>query len=201
MSWLCASGDQNIGASGSASIHPMNVQGWFPFGLTGLFPCSPKESQESSPGWQFKSISSLALSPYGPTLISIHDNWKNHNWLYRLLSAKWCLCFLIHCQGLSWHFFQGASIFEFHGFHHSLQWFWIPRKSVTVSICSPSICHKMIGLNAMTLVFWMSRFKPVFLLSFFTLSRDSLVPLCFLPNCEEYLWFIFSIYIFEYFIL
>ena len=27
------------------------------------------------------------------------------------LSAKWCLCFLIHCLGLSKLFFQGASIF------------------------------------------------------------------------------------------
>ena len=124
---------------------------------------------------------------------SIHDNWKNHNWLYRLLSATWCLCFLIHCRGSSSLFLQRASIFEFHGFHHSLQWFWSPRKSVTVSICSPSICHKMIGLNVMTLVFWMLRFKPVFLLSSFNLSRDSLVLLCFLPNYEEYLWFIFSV--------
>ena len=31
-----ASGDQNIGASASASILPMNIQGWFPLGLSGL---------------------------------------------------------------------------------------------------------------------------------------------------------------------
>ena len=34
MSQLFASGDQNIGASASASVLPMNIQGWFPFGLT-----------------------------------------------------------------------------------------------------------------------------------------------------------------------
>ena len=34
MSWLFASGDQSIGAS--ASVLPMNNQGWFPLGLTGL---------------------------------------------------------------------------------------------------------------------------------------------------------------------
>ena len=34
---------------------------------------------------------------YGPTLTSVHDYWKNH----RLLSAKWCLCFLICCLGWS----------------------------------------------------------------------------------------------------
>ena len=40
----------------------------------------PKDSQESSPSPQFESINSLVLSLlYGPTLISIHDYWKNHS--------------------------------------------------------------------------------------------------------------------------
>ena len=43
-------------------------------------PCSPRDSQESSPTPQFKSISSLALSfLYSLTLTSIHDPWKNHS--------------------------------------------------------------------------------------------------------------------------
>ena len=43
-------------------------------------PCSPKDSQESSPTPEFKSINSLALSLlYGPTFTSIHDYWKNHS--------------------------------------------------------------------------------------------------------------------------
>ena len=37
MSWLFASGGQNIGASTSASVLPMNNQGWFPLGLTDFF--------------------------------------------------------------------------------------------------------------------------------------------------------------------
>ena len=42
--------------------------------------CSPRDSQESSPTPQFKSISSLALSfLHSPTLTSIHDHWKNHS--------------------------------------------------------------------------------------------------------------------------
>ena len=42
--------------------------------------CSPRDSQESSPTPQFKSINFLALSfLYGPTLTSIHDHWKNHS--------------------------------------------------------------------------------------------------------------------------
>ena len=44
------------------------------------FPCSPRDSQESFPTLQFKSISSSALSLlYTPTLTSIHDYWKNHS--------------------------------------------------------------------------------------------------------------------------
>ena len=48
-------------------------------GLVGS-PCSPRDSQESSPTPQFKSINSLALNfLYNPTLTSIYDYWKNHN--------------------------------------------------------------------------------------------------------------------------
>ena len=54
-------------------------------------------------------------------------------------------------------------------------------KSITLSIVSPSICNEVIGLDAMTLVFWRLSFKPVFHSPFSLLSRDSLVPLCFLP--------------------
>ena len=43
-------------------------------------PCCPRDSQESSPTPQFKSINSSALSfLYSPTLTSIHDYWKNHS--------------------------------------------------------------------------------------------------------------------------
>ena len=36
MTWLFASGGQSIGASVSASVLPVNIQGWFPLGWTGL---------------------------------------------------------------------------------------------------------------------------------------------------------------------
>ena len=44
-------------------------------------------------------------------------------------------------------------------------------KSVTVSIVSPSICHEVMGPDAMILVFWMLRFKPDFSLSSFTFIK------------------------------
>ena len=50
----------------------------------------------------------------------------------------------------------------------------------TVFTVSPSICHEVMGPDAMILVFWLLSFKPTFSLSSFTLSRGSLV-LQFLP--------------------
>ena len=44
-------------------------------------------------------------------------------------------------------------------------------KSLTVSIVFPSICHEVMGPNAMTLVFWMLSFKPTFSLSSFTFIK------------------------------
>ena len=62
------------GVLGSASVFPMNIQDWYPLGVTGLISLSPSYSQESPPTPQFKSISSSVLSfLYGPSLTSTHD--------------------------------------------------------------------------------------------------------------------------------
>ena len=58
MSSLFASGGQSTGVSASASVLPMNIQGRFPLGLSGLISLQSKDSQESSPTPQFKSIKS-----------------------------------------------------------------------------------------------------------------------------------------------
>ena len=66
MCWLFMSDDQSFGASASASVLSMNIQGWFPLGLTGLISLLSKGFSRAP---QFKSISSLALRLlYGPTL-------------------------------------------------------------------------------------------------------------------------------------
>ena len=89
MSQFFTSGGQSIGASASASVLPMNIQDWFPLGWTGWLSCSPRDSQESSPTPQFKSISSSVLSfLYSPTQTSIHDYWKNHSFDYTNLCLK-----------------------------------------------------------------------------------------------------------------
>ena len=44
-------------------------------------------------------------------------------------------------------------------------------KSLTVSIVSPSICHELMGPDAMIFIFWMLSFKPIFSLSTFTFIK------------------------------
>ena len=60
-------------------------------GLVGS-PCSPRDSQESSPTPQFKSINSSALSfLHSPTLTSIHDHRKSH----RVANTKSFFCYSV----------------------------------------------------------------------------------------------------------
>ena len=61
ISQLFAWGGQSTGVLVLASVLPKKSQDWSPLEWTGS-PCSPRDSQESSPTPQFKSINSLALS-------------------------------------------------------------------------------------------------------------------------------------------
>ena len=80
MSQLFAWGGQSIGISALASFLPKKTQDWSPLEWTGWISCSSRDSQESSPTPQFKSINSSALSfLHRPTLTSIHDHWRNHS--------------------------------------------------------------------------------------------------------------------------
>ena len=63
----------------SFNISPSNEHpGLISFRMAGS-PCSPRDSQESTPTPQFKSINSALSFIYSPTLTSIHDYWKNHS--------------------------------------------------------------------------------------------------------------------------
>ena len=84
------------------SVLPMNIQDWFPLGLTGLISRSPRDSQESSPILQFKSINSLALSfLYDPTLTSIHDTEKTIALIIQTFVGKVMSLLLIYYLGWS----------------------------------------------------------------------------------------------------
>ena len=55
------------------------------------------------------------------------------------------------------------------------------RKSVTVSIISPSACHEVMGPDIMIFVIWILCFKPTFSLSSFTLLKRMFSSSLFLP--------------------
>ena len=80
ISQFFASGGQSIGISASASVLPMNNQGWFPLRWTGWISLQSKglSSVFFNTIVQKYQFFSTQL-PYSPTLISIYDYWKNHS--------------------------------------------------------------------------------------------------------------------------
>ena len=117
---------------------------------------SPRDSQESSPTPQFKSINSSALSFFhSPTLTSIHDLWKTialtrQTFVGKVMSllfnklSRLVLTYLPRSKRLliSWLQSPCAVILE------------PPKiKSDTVSTVSPSISHEVMGPDAMIFVF------------------------------------------------
>ena len=80
ISQFFTAGGQSIGVSASASVLPMNIQNWFPVGLTGSnsFQSRGLSRVFSSTIDQKHKFFEAQLS-LSPTLTSIHDYWENHN--------------------------------------------------------------------------------------------------------------------------
>ena len=83
VSQLFTSSGQSIGASASASVLPMNIQGWFPLGLTGLISLQSKGLSRvfsSTMVWKHQFCGTK------PSLWSnshtLHDYCKNHSFDY-----------------------------------------------------------------------------------------------------------------------
>ena len=101
MSWLCASGGQSIGAS--ASVLPMNIQGWFPLGLISSISFLSKGLPRVFSSTTIRKHQFFGAQPSLWSNSHIHA-WlleKPYLWLDETSLAKWCLCFLIRCLGLS----------------------------------------------------------------------------------------------------
>ena len=131
MGQLFTLGSQSIGASASASVLPMNSQDWFPLGLTGLI-----------------SLQSKGLSRvFSSTTVQRHQLFGTHPFFFLnvqlshpyittgkttaltlwIFEAK-VIFLLFNTLSLSLLFFQGATVFQFHGCSHCPGWFWSPRK-------------------------------------------------------------------------
>ena len=194
MSWLLALCMRWPKYSASASVLPMNIHGWLAWS-----PCSPSDSQESSPTPQFKSINSLALSfLYSPILTSIHDYLALTRWTFvgKVMSllfgklSKFAIAFLPRSKCLLISGLQSPSAMIFSQFSsvqslscvQLLQWFWSsPNKVYHWFHCFPIYLHEVMEPDTMILLFWILSFKPTFHSSFSPSSRGSLVPLHFLP--------------------
>ena len=107
-------------------------------------PCCIRDSRIFTSTTVLKLNSSAFTLSYGPDHTSVHDYWKNHSFDTKDLCSKGSLCFLIHCAGLSQHFFLQRSKY--------LLIFWLQSRSImvlepkkmksaTVPTFSPSICH------------------------------------------------------------
>ena len=185
MSQFFALDGQSIGASASASVIPMNIQDWCPLGWTGWNSLQPKglsrvfsnTTVQKAPILQCLAFFIVQLShPYmttGKTIALTRGNLVGEvmSLCFNMLS-RLVITFLQRskCLLTSWLQSPSSVISE------------PPKiKSATVSTVSPSICHEVMGPDAMILVFWMLSFKPTFSSLLSLSSRGSLVLLHFLP--------------------
>ena len=177
MSWLFILGGQNIGASALASVLPMNIQDWSPLRIDWFDLLAVQGTLRSLLQHHSSKASVLQCSDFFKVQLS-HLNMTTEKTiaLYGPFLAKWCLSFLICCLGLSYQSLRNK--------HLLISWLQAlcavilqPKKikSVTVSIFPSSICHEVMGLDAMIFMIMKMPWSPLS-----PLSRSSLV-LRFLP--------------------
>ena len=75
MSQFIESGGQSIGISASSSILPMNIQDWFPLGLTGLISLQSKRLSRAF------SNTTVQKHHFFGTQLSLWSNQHIHTWL------------------------------------------------------------------------------------------------------------------------
>ena len=171
MSWLFASGGQSIG--GLASVLPLTIQVYL--GLTVLISLLSKGLSRvfsSTTIWknQFYWCSASFMVQLSHPYMTTEKNITLTKWtfvskvmslLFNMLS-RFVIAFLPRskCLLISWLQSPFTGILK-------------PKRieSVTVPTFPPSIYHEVMGLDAMTSVFWMLSFKPTFSLSTFTLIK------------------------------
>ena len=89
MSQVFASDGQSIGVLASASVLPMNIQDWFPLGLTGLISLQSKGLSRVFCGTTVQTNQFFRAHPfYCRSLTSVHGYWKNHSFDYRDLCQQ-----------------------------------------------------------------------------------------------------------------
>jgi len=176
MNRLFTSGSQSIGPSVSALVLPINIQSWFPLGLTGWISLQSK-TLKSLLQYHSSKASVLCCSDFFFIVQLSHLYMTTRKtialtiWTFvgKVMSllfilSRFVIAFLPWSKHLliSWLQSPSSMILE-------------PKKikSVTVSIVSLPICHEVMGPNAIILLFWMLSFKPDFHSPLLRLSRSS----------------------------
>ena len=152
---LFSSGGQNIGASASVSVLPMSILDWFPLGLTGLISLSSKGLSGV-----FSNTTVQRHQFFSPQL-SLWSNSHVHTWLLETpLSRR---TFVGKVMSLLFNILSRLIVtFLQRTKHFLITWLQSSSavileskkiKSVTVSIVFPSICYKVMRLDATILNF------------------------------------------------
>ena len=92
VSQFFVSGGQSIGASASVSVLPVNIQDWFPLGLTDLISLLSKTLS------RVFSKTTVQKHPFFDTQLSLQSDYHSHTWLLERLTSQ-SLC--IHRAGFS----------------------------------------------------------------------------------------------------
>ena len=185
MSQLFPSGDQNPGASALASVLPMNIHDWFPIGLIGLLSLVSKGLSRVSK--IFKSLlqhhsskaSILQCSPFfmvhlshqymtapvKPIALTIQTFVGKAMSLLLNMLLRFVIVFLPRSKRLLISWLQSLSTVILEP---------SKTKSVTLSTFSPSICHEVMGPNAMIFVFLNVEFQACFFTPFIHPHQETL---------------------------
>ena len=129
MSQFFESGGQSIGASVSASVLPMNIQGWFPLGLTGLISLQSKRFS------RVFSSTTIQKHHFFSTQPSLLSNFHIHIWLLEKIALT-IRTFISEVMSLFFNilsrfviaFLPRSKFLLFHGYSHHPPWFWSSRK-------------------------------------------------------------------------
>ena len=126
-----------------------------------------------------------------PILTSIHDYWKNHSFdctdlCQQKFSAFQYTVWVCHSydkEQASFNFMAAVTIHSDFGTQENI-------KSVTVPIFPPSICHEVMGPDAVIFAFECWVLSQLFHSPLSPSSRDSLALICFLPLgwCHLHIW-------------
>ena len=175
MRQFLASGGQSLGVSASASVLPMNIQDWFPLGWTVWISLQSKGTLESllqhhSSKASILWHSSFFIVQFSQPYMTTGKTIALTRWT--LVGKVMSLCFNMLCR-LVITFLPRSKRLLISWLQSPSAVIWEPPKikPLTVSIVFPFICHEVMGLGAMILVFWMLSFKLTFSLSSFTFTK------------------------------